>query len=122
MARSPDCPLLHELCQPSLQYKPAQDLLKLAYQLIPAMLGQANYARGGCAIPGDISAKIAAANDAVGDRRIPPYGDGLCPCCNGSTDTTTCPAGSTCQNSTGGQTCRQLDSSDAPMKDDLGRW
>ncbi|KAL4433923.1 hypothetical protein ABPG75_000364 [Micractinium tetrahymenae] len=103
-------------------YKPAQSLLKLAYQFIPAMLGQANYAQGSCAVPSDISSDIAAANALVGDRVIPPFGDGLCPCCGGSTSTTTCPSTSVCRTSSGGQTCRQLDSSDVGMKDDLGTW
>ncbi|KAL4448069.1 hypothetical protein ABPG75_005288 [Micractinium tetrahymenae] len=80
--------------------KPAQALLKLSYQLIPAMLGQANYAGGACNMPPDISANITAALALVGDRRIPPFGNGLAPCCA----TSSCPAGSTC--------CTQLTSAE----------
>ncbi|KAL4433914.1 hypothetical protein ABPG75_000355 [Micractinium tetrahymenae] len=74
------------------EYKPAQSLLKLAYQLIPAMLGQANYAQGDCQLPSYIATNITAGVALVGDRLIPPFGDGLCPCCGGSTSTTTCPS------------------------------
>ena len=110
------------LPQHSLQYKDAIPLLKLVFQLIPAMLGQANYALGTCTVPANVTGNITAGNDLVGDRLIPPFGDGLCPCCAGSTSTTTCPASSVCRASSGGQTCAQLENNDVGFKDVLADW
>ena len=53
-----------------------------ALQLIPAILGQLNYARSGASVPSDIAACIDQGNAMIGDRVINPVGNGLCDCCN----------------------------------------
>ncbi|KAL4420674.1 hypothetical protein ABPG75_010330 [Micractinium tetrahymenae] len=81
------------------------DLLKLIYQLVPAMLNKLNLAQGGYTVPSDIEGNITLANQIIGDRVFEPVGNGLCPCC----DTSSCGAGSVCRPaSQGGQGCRPL--------------
>lgn len=77
-------------------------MLKLAWQLIPAMLGEANYWLGGCDLPDYIDANITLGTDLVGDRVFPPVGSGLCACCA----TSSCTTSSVCHSSRQG--CVQL--------------
>lgn len=51
-------------------------------QLIPAILGQLNFARSGASVPSNNDACIAQGNAMIGDRVINPVGNGLCACCN----------------------------------------
>lgn len=84
---------------PLLQNNP---IVKLCFQLIPAMLGQANFAGAGCAVPADITANIAAANALIANRVVPPIGNG-------------CPAGvSSCTQLTNNQV--------TTIADVLGEW
>ena len=163
MTRPPTC----------LAYLQQKDLTNLAKQLIPTMLGIANYALGSCIVPvrgplacnaaADVSAptgdghgkwlprglslqveplyrsaalqppsllslvpkqaaamlpypclqpeitgNVSLANSLVGDRVIPPVGDGLCACCSTSACNTVAPpsVASVCNSSSQG--CVQL--------------
>lgn len=57
---------------------------RLAFQLIPATLGQMNFQSQGCTkpTPADMFEKIAKAHTLIGSRVPLPLGDGRCACCS----------------------------------------